>query len=111
MGATPPPRKVEKEKSLLRYLRVEVGPLLHESANGEPEGVPQSEIVLHDLAVVVARVRILPFVRGESSHNVDGGRHYDISRQDVQPNLYSQRVHETKEPGREFLRHLPEGGE
>ena len=43
-----------------------IGPLLHERANGKPEPVVRGNHVLQLLWLVVARVRVLPLVRAES---------------------------------------------
>jgi len=44
--------------------------LLHQRADGEPEGVGQGEDVLEDGRVRVARVRVVPLVRTEPRQNV-----------------------------------------
>lgn len=48
-----------------------IGPLLHEGTNREPEGIAQTDGVLEFLWVLDTRVRIVPFVRcdpGTQSH-------------------------------------------
>ena len=92
-----------------QYLWVEVRPLLHECADGEPEGVAEREVVLHDILVVVAGAGRVPLVRGEASHDVDGGGHDDVRRQDVEPDLYRQRVHKTKQLSGSTRGHLQWG--
>ena len=50
--------------------RVDVGALLHQRADGEPERVGEREDVLEHGAVRVARVRVVPLVRAEPSQHV-----------------------------------------
>ena len=50
--------------------RVDVGTLLHQRADGEPERVRQREDVLEHGAVRVARVRVVPLVRAEPRQHV-----------------------------------------
>lgn len=89
-----------------RYLRVEVRALLHEGADGEPEGVAQREVVLHDLPVVVAGAGVVPLVGREPGHDVDGGRDDDVRQQDVEPDLYRQGVHKAKQLSGDSLGNL-----
>ena len=43
--------------------------LLHEGADGEPKAVHDGELVVRDIGVLVARMRILPFIRREARNH------------------------------------------
>ena len=65
-------------------------PLLHKSADGEPEAVGNREVVLVDDPRVDARVRRGPLVRRESRDDPDGDGDEDVGEQDVEPDLHGQ---------------------
>jgi len=56
--------------------RVDVRSLLHQRADGEPEGVGKGEDVLEDGTVWVARVRVVPLVRTEACQHVHHQTHH-----------------------------------
>lgn len=53
---------LKAKSSRAYYLGVEVRSLLHEGANSEPEAVGQRELVLNQIVLLVARVRVVPLV-------------------------------------------------
>jgi len=61
--------------------------LLHEGADAEPETVDERELVLDDVAVGVARVRVVPLVRTESGQHEQRQTHHHVRRQHVDPHL------------------------
>ena len=65
--------------------RVDIGALLHQRADGEPERVGQREDVLEHRAVRVARVRVVPLVRTEPRQHVHHQTHHLHHRQQQQP--------------------------
>ena len=65
-------KRTELDSSDLEWLNmeflpwIEIWPLLHERAHGEPEAVGEGEVVLADVSRVHARVRGRPLVRRKS---------------------------------------------
>lgn len=55
-----------------QYLGVEVGALLHQGSNGEPERVGQGKLVLDHVVLELAGVRIVPLVGREAGHDKHG---------------------------------------
>lgn len=49
----------------------------------EPEAVGDGELVLHDLVLCNARVRVVPLVGREARHHEQGERHHHVRGQDV----------------------------
>lgn len=80
------------------YLGVEPAALPEERAGDKPEAVADAKLVLDDVAFPQTRVRIVPLVRAESSHNEEGEAHQHVRGQHVQPDLHGQRVHEGEQP-------------
>ena len=54
------------------YLGVESGALPQEGSSYEPETVRHGELVLHDVRLCEAGVRVVPLVGGEASHHEEG---------------------------------------
>lgn len=79
-----------------QYLRVEIRALLHESANGEPKRIGESEIIFESLSLDSTGVRRLPLEGTEPCHHEYRNRHCDVRRQDVQPDLDRQWIHKAK---------------
>ena len=80
--------------------------MLHERTDSEPKAVTQRELVANDALIGIARVRIVPFVRRETAHEEHGERDEGISHENVQPDVERERLHERKQTGRRFTRHL-----
>lgn len=79
---------------------------MHEGADGEPKRIGQGKLVFDQVVVDVARVGVVPFVRGETGDDEHCDRNEYVGREDVQPDLYGQGVHEREQPGFLSLRHL-----
>lgn len=80
---------------------------MHQGANCEPERVSEREFILEYLSLGVTWVRCLPLNRTESGHHKDGNGHNNVGGQDVKPDLYRQRVHETEQAGGNTVGNLP----
>lgn len=78
------------------YLWIELGTLLHESTDSEPERVGKSEIVVQELWLGKLRRVGTPFLGAESRHNKKRHGHYDVGGQDVNPYFDGEGVHETE---------------
>ena len=83
-------------KSVERLPRIEIWPLLHERAHGEPEAVGEGEVVLDDKPGVHAGVRGGPLGGREPGHDPDGEGDHQVSQHYVDPYVQGQGVHETK---------------
>ena len=57
--------------------------LSEEGSRDEPEWVWDAELVLHDLALGDAGVRVVPLVRAEPGHHEEGERHQHVGRKNV----------------------------
>lgn len=90
----------------LHNLWVQSGALSQECAGNEPETVRHRELVLHHVRLLVARVRIVPLVRGEARHHKQRERDQHVRGQHIQPDLDGQRIHEGEEARRLTGRHL-----
>lgn len=87
-------------------LGIETGSLAQEGARNEPEAVGDGELVFDDVAVVVARMRVVPFVGREARHDEQRETDQDVGGHDVQPNLHGQWVHEREQARRLARRNL-----
>lgn len=81
-------------------LRIESRSLTKKRSRNEPEAVGDGELILDDVAVAVARVRIVPLVGREARHNKQSETDQDVGGHDVQPNLHRQWIHKGKETSR-----------
>jgi hypothetical protein len=79
--------------SLLIDLRIESRSLTQKSSRYEPETVGDGELILDHVAVSVARVRVVPFVRRETRHDKESETDQDVGGHDVEPNLHGQWIH------------------
>lgn len=90
--------------------RGDVAALLHERAQGEPEGVENPKLVggLVAWRTVGALFGLLgvPFIRAEAADQEEHHAHADIGKYYAHPNLIGQRVEEGKHPRLGFLRLL-----
>ena len=57
--------------------------LSEKRSSDEPERVGDAELVLHDLALGDAGVRVVPLVRAEPGHHEEGERHQHVGRKNV----------------------------
>lgn len=80
--------------------------LSQECAGYEPEAVRHRKLVLDDVVLLVARMRIVPLVRREARHNKQRERDEHVGGQDVQPDLDGERIHEGEEASGLAGRHL-----
>lgn len=80
------------------YLGVQPAALPKERSSDEPEAVADAELVLDDVALREARVRIVPLVRAEPGHYEQGEAHQHVRGQHVQPDLHGQWIHEGEQP-------------
>ena len=71
------------------YIWIQIGALLHQRPNGEPETVGDGELVLLHVVFGVTGMRIVPLVRGETGYDIDGDRHQTIGCEHIQPNFDS----------------------
>lgn len=53
-------------------------------------------MVLDDVALGVAGMRVVPFVGRETGHDKEGETDQDVSGHNVEPNLHRQGIHEGK---------------
>ena len=110
----------------LQYLGIEIGSLLHQSADRKPETIGQWKVVgaacdgRHDRRLVdgdrvrmmnvtqlaIANGAVVPFVRCEPGHHPHAQRNQHVGQQDKQPNFNGQRVHEWKQTCRRWLGNL-----
>ncbi len=77
-------------------LWIESGSLAEKSAGNEPETIGDGKLVLDDVALGVAGVRVVPFVGRETGHDKEGETDQDVSGHNVEPNLHRQGIHEGK---------------
>ena len=71
--------------------------LLHERADGEPEAVEDGELVLHDVRVLVTRVRVAPLVRAEAGDDEQHEADAQVGGDHVHPHLHRQGRQEREE--------------
>jgi len=71
--------------------------LLHERSDSKPQTVGQRELIMDDVAIRITRMRIVPLVRTESSHNEQYETNDQIGNQHVQPDLEGKRRKEGKQ--------------
>lgn len=80
----------------------DVAALLHEGAQGEPEGVEDTKFIggLVAWRTVGALFGLLgvPFVRAEAADQEEHHAHADIRKHDAHPDLVGQRVQEGEHP-------------
>ena len=88
--------------------RIDVGPLLHEGADGKPEGVRQGEDVLKNVVIGVARVWVVPLVGAEAGQDVHHEADDQVGGDDVDPDLDGQGVEKGEEAGALATRALEE---
>lgn len=88
------------------HLRIQVGSLLHQRADSEPEAVSERERVDDDAVFERTRVRVLPLVRAQPRDDEDCQGDEGVGREDVEPDVEGEGVHEGKESGSVALRHL-----
>ena len=70
------------------FLLIDCGvTLLHQRADTEPEAVDERELVLDNIAMSVARMRVVPLVRTEASEYEQRQTHHHVRRQHVDPHL------------------------
>lgn len=88
--------------------------LLHEGAQGEPEGVEDTKLIggLVAWRTVGALFGLLgvPFVRAEAADQEEHHAHADIGKHDAHPDLVGQRVQEGEHPWFGFLGLLDHDG-
>jgi hypothetical protein len=75
---------------------------LHQRPDAEPKAVDERELVLDDIAVGVARMRVVPFVRAKASEDKERKANDEIGGHHVDPDLKRQRRQERKQ-ARVFL--------
>ena len=94
------------------YLWVEVGTLLHEGPDREPEAVGEGEVIFYDkqsgLAVACTGTGFAPLVGWEPCHHPYCDRHHDVGPKHVQPDLHSEWVQEREQTAGHALRDLQE---
>ena len=71
--------------------------MLHQGPDAEPETVEQGELVLDDVAVGIAGVRIVPLVRTEPSEDKQGETDDQVGDQHVDPDVDGEGVEEGEE--------------
>lgn len=79
---------------IAEYLRVKVRALLHQRAYCKPEGITQAELILHDVAILGAGMRVVPFIRREAGNDEHGDGYQHVCSQHVQPDLDCKWIHE-----------------
>ena len=79
------------------YLGVESRSLSEEGTGDEPETVGHGELILHYVRFCEARMRVVPLVGRETSHDEQSEADQQVGCQDVDPYFRCQRVHETEE--------------
>jgi len=77
--------------------------LLHQRADGEPETVGESELVVHDVAVDIARMRVVPLVRTEPRHDEQREADGHVRDHHRDPDFERQRPHEREQRRRLVL--------
>lgn len=83
-----------------RDLWIESRSLTEKGSGNEPETVGDGELILDHVAVAVARMRVVPLVRGEAGHDKESETDQDVGGHDVEPNLHRQWIHKGKESSR-----------
>ena len=70
------------------YLGVEPAALAQEGAGDEPEAVADRELVLDEVRLAEAGVRIVPLVGAEARHDEEGEADEHVGREHVEPDLH-----------------------
>ena len=74
--------------------------MLHERSDDEPETVTERELIVDDVRVDNARMRIVPLERTESRDHEQREAHADVDDQHEDPDVERQRRQEREETGR-----------
>jgi hypothetical protein len=70
------------------YLRIQVGALLHERPDREPERIGERELILDQFVLEIAGMGVVPLVGREPGHHEHRYRDQDVGREHVQPDIH-----------------------